>query len=729
MIARQYDNLSRRLEVIGDLPEGWEWAVLVRANGAEDIISLEPMEGGAGITLTRDQVSVAGYYSLQLRGTQGQVVKHTNIVQTVVPESLTGSGQWPCVPSEFLQVERRILELNEHPPVPGESGFWLIWNPATDQYEGSEFPLPDGVSVGTPNAVQYVEQELYEEQQIQARTNINALGKDELPNAVNDALAKAKESGEFNGPSGRDGRDGVDGKDGSDAAVTATNIQSALGYTPADAAAVNQLSEEKVDKPTPVVGTSIGEKCAEFSSLMKDKEKVESFLFFTDPHLLGGGGSFDEDTFREHMNSLRSYYEATPTSFIACGGDWLNSRDSYDQACFKLGYLDGFMRNNFKNYYPVMANHDTNYQGVDETGASGRDETGYGGKGELALSTQRNLLFREYGSAYYSFDGANTKFYVLDTGLDWQANMTDYRWEQLAWLATKLTTDDSEHSAVLLHIVYDGGASSGTVWNTQFTENLTSLLSAYNKKTNVTLNGVSYSFGNCKGCAEFVLGGHTHLDWNSVLNDIPLVATAQLICNNVLTFDLCMIDYDNRILRMVRVGSGENRDISLFLHPYTNLIPSALAFVTDEVYNAVGYKNGVRFDNDPSVNHEGTNATHALTGLMPYDFGDANHGPIYIKGNNFNFRGDCGQCRVALFDHEKNYVMQFNNQGLDHAMFSWTKIEDDYWKLVFKPSNDNPSATMIGDVKGLDKGYFCLSFEIGNTPVTDLTVTINEPIQ
>lgn len=98
MIARQYDNLSRRLDVVGELPEGWSWELLVRADGREAVIELEPTDGGAGITLTRDQLSIAGYYSLQLRGTKGEVVKHTNIAQPFVPESLTGTGQWPSAP-------------------------------------------------------------------------------------------------------------------------------------------------------------------------------------------------------------------------------------------------------------------------------------------------------------------------------------------------------------------------------------------------------------------------------------------------------------------------------------------------------------------------------------------------------------------------------------------------------------------------------------------------------
>jgi len=178
LLARQFDNLSRRLEVTGDLPEGWDWTMLVQVGDAMDIIPLEPMDGGAGHTLTEEQLSLSGYYTMQLRGTRGEVVKHTNIIRVFVSESLSGSCQWPTVPSEFLEVERRIAELNEHPPVPSENGFWMIWNPDKEKYEDSKCSLPEGGS-----------------------TN-----------------------------------------------VTSENITSALGYIPAEAEIVRQLSDEKLDR-------------------------------------------------------------------------------------------------------------------------------------------------------------------------------------------------------------------------------------------------------------------------------------------------------------------------------------------------------------------------------------------------------------------------------------------------------------------------------------------------
>lgn len=112
----------------------------------------------------------------------------------------------------------------------------------------------------------------------------NKLGANDLSEAINDVLAQAKASGEFNGADGQDGQDGASitvasvsesaedggsnvitfsdgktltvkngktgakgdtgdaGKNGSDANVTAGNIEAALGYTPADTTEVSQLS-------------------------------------------------------------------------------------------------------------------------------------------------------------------------------------------------------------------------------------------------------------------------------------------------------------------------------------------------------------------------------------------------------------------------------------------------------------------------------------------------------
>lgn len=144
VIARQYDNLSVSLIVVGDLPDGWEWAMLVECQGNLNIIPLSPVEGGVGATLTDDMLALSGYYTMQLRGTQGDVVRHTNQIQVFIPESLSGDAQWPEVPSEFTEIEQNIIAINNNPPKPGSNGFWLIYNPETGEYEESDIPLPEG---------------------------------------------------------------------------------------------------------------------------------------------------------------------------------------------------------------------------------------------------------------------------------------------------------------------------------------------------------------------------------------------------------------------------------------------------------------------------------------------------------------------------------------------------------------------------------------------------------
>lgn len=150
LVARQYDNLSRRIDVEGDLPDGYTWQLLVQSGGNADTLLLQPTENGAGVVLTADSLSKSGEYYFQLRGVleaDGVTKRHTNVVSAHIPKSLTGVGNWPEVPTEFYQVEANILELYQHPPVPGSNGYWLVWDSDADEYVESQLALPD-VSVG-----------------------------------------------------------------------------------------------------------------------------------------------------------------------------------------------------------------------------------------------------------------------------------------------------------------------------------------------------------------------------------------------------------------------------------------------------------------------------------------------------------------------------------------------------------------------------------------------------
>lgn len=140
-IARQYDNLTRSI-VISGVPDGWAWTLLVQASGKLDLIQLEPVEGGVGVNLTAQMLALSGFYTIQLRGTQGDLVRHTNVLQVLVPKSLSGSATWPTVPSAVEQVLQQTAELNSHPPYPGDNGYWMVWDLDTHAYVESQLPLP-----------------------------------------------------------------------------------------------------------------------------------------------------------------------------------------------------------------------------------------------------------------------------------------------------------------------------------------------------------------------------------------------------------------------------------------------------------------------------------------------------------------------------------------------------------------------------------------------------------
>ena len=142
--ARQYDDNVWALDLTGELPEGWAWAALIAQGENLDIIELTLNEAGASAALTAAQLSMDGYYTIQIRGTKGEQVRHTNLVQVFIPRSLSGDATWPTLPTEFSQAEARITAASAHPPIPGEDGYWMIWDVAAGAYKQSDTPVPGG---------------------------------------------------------------------------------------------------------------------------------------------------------------------------------------------------------------------------------------------------------------------------------------------------------------------------------------------------------------------------------------------------------------------------------------------------------------------------------------------------------------------------------------------------------------------------------------------------------
>lgn len=320
------------------------------------------------------------------------------------------------------------------------------------------------------------------------------------------------------------------------------------------------IEEDAIEKEIEIViSEEIKPAIEHFHELTKSGDgQRECFLFFTDPHLLKYFDVFDE----ELKNNLVSFfslpkeiYDYLSLNFCLSGGDWLNHKDTQEVAEQKLIYADKYMKSLFSNYHKIMGNHDTNYQGVVSKIDSSR--------GDLPRSFIDNEYFSETGSAYYSFMGGMTKFYVLDSELDCKTVMNEYRWEQVLWLANELLRNENEHLVLCTHMLYSFGKL------VPMSEIIVSLCDAYNLRQEINLKDHIFDYSSSKGTIHFILSGHNHEDVVTHVGKNEALPTVQTCNFSILktapTFDVCLIDYDEGFLNMIRVGKGKSRQIKLFV--------------------------------------------------------------------------------------------------------------------------------------------------------------------
>ena len=296
--------------------------------------------------------------------------------------------------------------------------------------------------------------------------------------------------------------------------------------------------------------TDITDKCKQFSALINNSGVAETFIYMTDPHLLRYNNEFDDNLFKTYIGLLLKYYNMLPVDWMICGGDWLNNGDYQDVACWKLGYMDATMRKLFKHYYPVLGNHDTNYQGVVSASDSSR--------GDLTHRTLINLMFRANKNTYYEFSGNNTRFFVFDTQTDWESSMDAFKWTQINWFAESLLANRDSHIIVLQHIYYTDGTSIAPM-----STNIQAICGAFNRRESVTLNGITYNFSGATGKIHCIIAGHSHTDAIDTAGNVPVWLTTNMQDGNTPTFDLMLIDYTAGKLKSIRVGTGNDREMTL----------------------------------------------------------------------------------------------------------------------------------------------------------------------
>lgn len=286
-----------------------------------------------------------------------------------------------------------------------------------------------------------------------------------------------------------------------------------------------------------------------FQRLYDSSISKESFLFFSDPHLLDGEDLFTNDVKSSLINSispLKNAYDLLPVDFCLCGGDWLNQRDTRATAQEKLLYSDSLMKSMFSCYYKIMGNHDTNYQGF----ISNEDHT----RGLLDRAFIDNVYFSETGSAYYSFLSNDTCFYILDSSLDYEDDLNDYKWEQIIWLASQLNERDNKHIVIGIHLFYN---EDRIVPMSQW---LLKVCDAYNSGHILSLFGEQYDYSSKIGKIHLILAGHNHIkniDYVGDKKDIPVVRVCNYQSGGLYNYFACLINYEAMNMEMVNVETGD----------------------------------------------------------------------------------------------------------------------------------------------------------------------------
>ena len=86
-------------------------------------------------------------FNITLFGKSGTQEVPTNVVSLRLEKSNTLWEQDAPEPQPSWLA--KVIDLNNHPPIPGENGYWLLWDTDKEEYVESELPLPEVSSGGS----------------------------------------------------------------------------------------------------------------------------------------------------------------------------------------------------------------------------------------------------------------------------------------------------------------------------------------------------------------------------------------------------------------------------------------------------------------------------------------------------------------------------------------------------------------------------------------------------
>lgn len=289
-------------------------------------------------------------------------------------------------------------------------------------------------------------------------------------------------------------------------------------------------------------------------NMMEVGRHGETCIFITDIHW--------DTSERNSPYLIREILNQVSINTLLCGGDLINE-GTYDEMRKDMG--ECVRSYNYPNtFFPVaFGNHDSNKNNENPESEYFDEDA------EYALMQKQAENYITYWSNgwnfYFDVKSTKTRYIVVDTNENGSFNQYSDLYEVLNG------TDDDYHIVICGHWFFNNNAKSA------FTNNLETIIDAYNSKSTITVANTSMNFSNAKAEICFVIGGHVHNDitWNTP-NGIPFILSD---CDNgrrtrnteypyvkgTITehaFDVVTIDYTNRTIKSVRVGRGIDREWS-----------------------------------------------------------------------------------------------------------------------------------------------------------------------
>ena len=107
----------------------------------------QPIDVVDGLVEVPEWFTEQDSFDITLFGKSGTQEVPTNVVSLRLEKSNTLWEQDAPEPQPSWLA--KVIDLNNHPPIPGENGYWLLWDTDKGEYVESELPLPEASSGGS----------------------------------------------------------------------------------------------------------------------------------------------------------------------------------------------------------------------------------------------------------------------------------------------------------------------------------------------------------------------------------------------------------------------------------------------------------------------------------------------------------------------------------------------------------------------------------------------------